>query len=63
MTWTAIAVNRFKNGKIAERSFNSDVFGMLQQFGLIPQDGRNGAGRDLVRTLRRNRRCPVRKRM
>jgi predicted ester cyclase len=39
MTWTAIAVNRFENGKIAERWFNSDVFGMLQQFGLIPKMG------------------------
>lgn len=39
MTWTAIAVNRFENGKIVERWFNSDVFGMLQQFGLIPKMG------------------------
>jgi predicted ester cyclase len=39
MTWTAIAVNRLDNGKIVERWFNSDVFGMLQQFGLIPPMG------------------------
>ncbi|MCC6801373.1 MAG: ester cyclase [Anaerolineae bacterium] len=36
MSWTAIATNRIENGKIVERWFNSDVFGMLQQFGLIP---------------------------
>ncbi|MBK8026159.1 MAG: ester cyclase [Chloroflexi bacterium] len=36
MTWTAMATNRIENGKIVERWFNSDVFGLLQQFGLIP---------------------------
>lgn len=36
MTWTAIATNRIENGKIVERWFNSDVFGLLQQFGIIP---------------------------
>ncbi len=36
MSWTAIATNRIENGKIVERWFNSDVFGMLQQFGIIP---------------------------
>ncbi|MCK6577732.1 MAG: ester cyclase [Anaerolineae bacterium] len=36
MTWTAIATNRVENGKIVERWFNSDVFGLLQQFGLVP---------------------------
>ncbi len=36
MTWTAIATNRIENGKIVERWFNSDVFGLLQQFGVIP---------------------------
>ncbi|MBE2268862.1 MAG: ester cyclase [Anaerolinea sp.] len=39
MSWTAIATNRFENGKIVERWFNSDVFGMLQQFGIIPSMG------------------------
>lgn len=36
MSWTAIATNRIENGKIVERWFNSDVFGLLQQFGMIP---------------------------
>jgi len=36
MSWTAIATNRIENGKIVERWFNSDVFSMLQQLGMIP---------------------------
>jgi len=39
MTWTAIAVNRIENGKVVERWFNADTFGLLQQFGLIPKMG------------------------
>jgi steroid delta-isomerase-like uncharacterized protein len=36
MSWTAIATNRFENGRIVERWFNSDAFSLLQQFGMIP---------------------------
>ncbi len=36
MTWTAIALNRLEKGKIVERWFNSDVFSILQQLGLVP---------------------------
>ncbi|MDZ4769602.1 MAG: ester cyclase family protein [Chloroflexota bacterium] len=36
MSWTAIGTNRFENGKIVERWFNSDTFSLLQQFGIIP---------------------------
>lgn len=37
--WTAIAINRMENGQIAERWFNSDELGMMQQMGLIPKMG------------------------
>lgn len=39
ITWTAIAINRIENGQIAERWFNSDELGMMQQMGLIPKMG------------------------
>lgn len=39
MTWTAIAINRFEDGRIVERWFNADSLGMLQQFGLVPAPG------------------------
>ena len=42
MTWTAIATNRIENGKIVERWFNSDVFGLLQQFGDHPRRLKSG---------------------
>jgi steroid delta-isomerase-like uncharacterized protein len=45
MSWTGIATNRIENGKIVERWFNADFFGMLQQFGLIPSMG-SDAGAD-----------------
>jgi predicted ester cyclase len=39
IAWTAIAINRFENGMLVERWFNSDELGMMQQMGLIPQMG------------------------
>jgi len=39
ITWTAIAINRFENGMLVERWFNSDELGMMQQMGLIPKIG------------------------
>ena len=36
ITFTAIAINRFANGKIVERWFNSDELGMMRQVGLVP---------------------------
>lgn len=36
ITFTAIAINRFVNGKIVERWFNSDELGMMRQMGLLP---------------------------
>jgi predicted ester cyclase len=36
ITFTAIAINRFANGKIVERWFNSDELGMMRQMGLVP---------------------------
>jgi uncharacterized protein YbjT (DUF2867 family)/predicted ester cyclase len=34
--WTGIAINRFEDGKIAERWFNSDELGMMRGMGLLP---------------------------
>jgi predicted ester cyclase len=34
--YTAIAINRFENGKMVERWFNSDEMGMMRQMGLLP---------------------------
>ncbi|RPJ30430.1 MAG: NAD-dependent epimerase/dehydratase family protein, partial [Planctomycetaceae bacterium] len=34
--WTGIAINRFEDGKIVERWFNSDELGMMRGMGLIP---------------------------
>jgi predicted ester cyclase len=35
ITFTAIAINRFVNGKIVERWFNSDELGMMRQMGVL----------------------------
>lgn len=37
--WTGMAINRFENGKIAERWFNSDEMGMMRGMGLLPPMG------------------------
>lgn len=37
--WTGIAINRFENGKIVERWFNSDEMGMMRGMGLLPPMG------------------------
>lgn len=37
--WTGIAINRFENGKIVERWFNSDELGMMRGMGMIPSMG------------------------
>jgi uncharacterized protein YbjT (DUF2867 family)/predicted ester cyclase len=34
--WTGIAINRFEDGKIVERWFNSDELGMMRGMGLLP---------------------------
>lgn len=36
MSWTALATNRFENGKIVEQWVNMDSFAFLQQLGMIP---------------------------
>ena len=35
-TWTGMAISRFKSGKIVETWVNEDVYGLLQQLGVIP---------------------------
>jgi predicted ester cyclase len=37
--YTAIAINRFEKGLLAERWFNSDEMGMMRQMGLLPPMG------------------------
>lgn len=37
--WTGIAINRFENGKIVERWFNSDELGMMRGMGMLPIPG------------------------
>ncbi len=37
--WTGMAINRFENGKIVERWFNSDELGMMRGMGLLPPMG------------------------
>jgi uncharacterized protein YbjT (DUF2867 family)/predicted ester cyclase len=37
--WTGMAINRFENGKIVERWFNSDEMGMMRGMGLLPPMG------------------------
>jgi predicted ester cyclase len=39
ITWTAIAVNRIENGRVAERWFIASTFNLLQQLGIIPPMG------------------------
>jgi len=34
--WTAIAINRIENGRVAERWFVASTFSLLQQLGIIP---------------------------
>jgi predicted ester cyclase len=44
-TWTAIAINRIENGKVAERWFVASTFSLLQQLGIIPDmSGGDGQG-------------------
>ena len=37
--WTGMAINRFEDGKIVERWFNSDEMGMMRGMGLLPPMG------------------------
>lgn len=37
--WTGMAINRFENGKIVERWFNSDELGMMRGMGMLPSPG------------------------
>jgi predicted ester cyclase len=37
--YTAIAINRFEDGLLVERWFNSDEMGMMRQMGLLPPMG------------------------
>ena len=37
--WTGMAINRFENGKIVERWFNSDELGMMRGMGMLPPAG------------------------
>jgi predicted ester cyclase len=41
--WTGIAINRFEDGKIVERWFNSDELGMMRGMGLLPSMDGGGA--------------------
>jgi uncharacterized protein YbjT (DUF2867 family)/predicted ester cyclase len=44
--WTGIAINRFENGKIVERWFNSDELGMMRGMGMLPPMGGGAAPAD-----------------
>ena len=37
-TWTGMTVNRYESGKIVESWYNEDIYGMLQQLGVIPAE-------------------------
>ena len=37
-TWTGMTINRFESGKIAESWWNEDIYGFLQQLGVIPTE-------------------------
>lgn len=37
-TWTGMTINRFESGKIVESWWNEDLYGMLQQMGVIPTE-------------------------
>lgn len=37
-TWTGMTINRFEAGKIVESWWNEDIYGMLQQLGVIPAE-------------------------
>jgi steroid delta-isomerase-like uncharacterized protein len=43
VTLTSISINRIEEGKMAEMWDNSDVLGLLQQLGAIPQTAQGGA--------------------
>jgi steroid delta-isomerase-like uncharacterized protein len=43
ISWTAIAIDRFEAGKFIENWFSSDMLGLLQQLGAIPQMAQAGA--------------------
>jgi len=37
-TWTGMTINRYEAGKIVESWWNEDIYGMLQQLGVIPAE-------------------------
>jgi steroid delta-isomerase-like uncharacterized protein len=37
-TWTGMTINRYEAGKIVESWWNEDMYGMLQQIGVIPAE-------------------------
>jgi predicted ester cyclase len=37
LTWTAISIARFENGRVAEEWVEFDMLSLLQQLGLVPQ--------------------------
>ncbi|MDJ0817373.1 MAG: ester cyclase [Desulfobacterales bacterium] len=37
-TWTGMTINRYEGGKIVETWWNEDIYGMLQQLGVIPSE-------------------------
>jgi predicted ester cyclase len=37
MSWGEIVLDRFENGKIVERWYNTDVMGIFRQLGLVPE--------------------------
>jgi predicted ester cyclase len=43
VTTTAIIINRYTGGKIAESWINGDILGLLQQLGVIPRMAQAGA--------------------
>jgi predicted ester cyclase len=44
--WTGVAINRFEDGKLVERWFNSDELGMMRGMGLLPPMGDDAAPAD-----------------
>jgi predicted ester cyclase len=37
MSWGEIVTDRFENGKIVERWYNTDALGIFRQLGLVPE--------------------------
>ena len=37
-TWTGMTINRYESGKIVESWWNEDLYGTLQQLGVIPAE-------------------------